>query len=110
MDSRRRTILAAGLGLYASSVFPQEKVKLPKIGLGTWQTFDVGGDAADRAPLRHEVKVLNGNLVDPSPMFGSSETVARDLIVQLGLRQRLFIAIKVYTRGPDDGIQQLEAS
>ena len=40
MDSRRRTILAAGLGFYASGIFPQEKVKLPRIGLGTWQTFD----------------------------------------------------------------------
>ena len=110
MDSRRRTILAAGLGLYASSVFPQEKVKLPKIGLGTWQTFDVGGDAAARAPLREVLKLLNGNVVDSSPMYGSSETVAGDLIAELGLRERLFIATKVYTSGRDEGIQQMETS
>src|SRR5438128_2500650 len=110
MDSRRRTILAAGLGLYASRVFPQEKVKLPKIGLGTWQTFDVGGDAAARAPLREVLKLLNGNVVDSSPMYGSSETVAGDLIAELGLRERLFIATKVYTSGRDEGIQQMETS
>src|SRR6266516_2755856 len=110
MDSRRRTILAAGLGLYASRVFPQEKVKLPKIGLGTWQTFDVGGDAAARAPLREVLKLLNGNVVDSSPMYGSSESVAGDLIAELGLRERLFIATKVYTSGRDEGIQQMETS
>ena len=110
MDSRRRTILAAGFGLYASSVFPQEKVKLPKIGLGTWQTFDVGGDAAARAPLREVLKLLNGNVVDSSPMYGSSETVAGDLIAELGLRERLFIATKVWTSGRDEGIQQMETS
>src|SRR5438093_3067071 len=110
MDSRRRTILAAGLGFYASRIFPQEKVKLPKIGLGTWQTFDVGGDAAARAPLREVLKLLNGNVVASSPMYGSSETVAGDLIAELGLRERLFIATKVYTTGRDQGIQQMETS
>src|SRR5437773_5277818 len=110
MDSRRRTILAAGLGLYASSVFPQEKVKLPKIGLGTWQTFDVGGDAAARAPLREVLKLLDGNVVDSSPMYGSSELVAGDLIAELGMRDRLFIATKVWTSGREDGIAQMETS
>ena len=110
MDARRRTILAAGLGLYASSIFPQEKVKLPRIGLGTWQTFDVGGDAAARAPLREVLKLLNGNVVDSSPMYGSSESVAGDLIAELGMRDKLFIATKVWTSGRDEGIQQMETS
>src|SRR3982751_1240878 len=99
MDARRRTLLAAGLGVYAQSIFPQEKMKLPKIGLGTWQTFDVGDDASARAPLREVLKLLDGNVVDSSPMYGSSESVAGDLIAELGMRKRLFIAAKVYTRG-----------
>ena len=112
MDSRRRTILAAGLGLYASRVFPQEKVKLPKIGLGTWQTFDVGTDAAARAQLREVLRIFAGagKVIDSSPMYGSSESVAGDLIAELGLRERLFIATKVYTSGRDAGIQQMETS
>src|SRR5713226_7481980 len=110
MDPRRRTILAAGLGLYASSIFPQEKVKLPKIGLGTWQTFDVGNDRAARAPLREVLKLLDGNVVDSSPMYGSSESVAGDLIAELGVRDRLFIATKVWTSGRDAGISQMEDS
>src|ERR1043165_2007906 len=110
MDSRRRALLVAGLGLYAGNIFPRDKVDLPKIGLGTWQTFDVGGDAAARAPLREVLKLLNGNVVDSSPMYGSSETVAGDLIAELGLRPKLFVATKVYTSGREQGIAQMEHS
>ncbi|HYR33044.1 MAG TPA: aldo/keto reductase [Burkholderiales bacterium] len=110
MDSRRRAILAAGLGLYANRVFPQDKVSLPKIGLGTWQTFDVGADSSARAPLREVLKLLNGNVVDSSPMYGSSESVAGDLIAELGIRDKLFIATKVWTSGREDGIAQMETS
>src|SRR5712692_4414088 len=110
MDSRRRALLAAGLGAYASSVLPQGTVKLPKIGLGTWQTFDAGNDSAERAPLREVLKLLDGNVIDSSPMYGSSESVAGDLIAELGMRDRLFIATKVWTSGREDGIQQMETS
>jgi len=110
MDSRRRAILAAALGLYANRAFAQDKVSLPKIGLGTWQTFDVGNDAAARAPLREVLKLLNGNVVDSSPMYGSSEAVAGDLIAELRLRERLFIATKVWTSGREDGSAQMETS
>src|SRR6185295_2600332 len=110
MDSRRRMILAASLGLYAGNIFPQRNVSLPKIGLGTWQTFDVGADGAARAPLREVLRLLNGNVVDSSPMYGSSETVAGDLIAELGLRPKLFVATKVWTQGRDEGIHQMETS
>ncbi len=110
MDSRRRAILAAGLGVYASRVLPQGTMKLPKIGLGTWQTFDAGNDSTARAPLREVLKLLDGNVVDSSPMYGSSESVAGDLIAELGIRERLFIATKVWTSGREDGIAQMETS
>jgi diketogulonate reductase-like aldo/keto reductase len=110
MDSRRRAVLAAGLGLYAARAFPQDPVKLPKIGLGTWQTFDVGNDSAARATLREVLKLLDGNVVDSSPMYGTSESVAGDLIAELAMRERLFVATKVWTSGREDGIEQMETS
>ncbi|MGQ0656466.1 MAG: aldo/keto reductase [Betaproteobacteria bacterium] len=110
MDARRRALLAAGLGLYAGRVLSQRKMNLPKIGLGTWQTFDVGADADARAPLREVLKLLDGNVVDSSPMYGSSETVAGDLIAELAMRPRLFIATKVWTSGRDEGARQMETS
>src|SRR5689334_16692487 len=110
MDLRRRALLAAGLGLYFDPAFAQNKMSLPKIGLGTWQTFDVGDSPAARAPLREVLKLLDGNVVDSSPMYGASETVAGDLIAELGLRERLFVATKVWTRGREAGVRQMETS
>jgi diketogulonate reductase-like aldo/keto reductase len=83
------------------------------IGLGTWQTFDVGRSERDRAPLREvlaEFVRLGGRLVDSSPMYGRSEEVIGDLATELGIREQLFIATKVWTNGREAGIRQMEES
>jgi diketogulonate reductase-like aldo/keto reductase len=89
---------------------PSTGEPLPIIGVGTWQTFDVGNDSSARAPLREVLKLLNGNLIDSSPMYGSSEAVAGDLIAELGMRDKLFVATKVWTNGREAGIAQMETS
>ncbi len=92
---------------------PSTGEPLPVIGIGTWQTFDVGAAAAARAPLREVLQVFaeaGARVVDSSPMYGSSESVAGDLIAALGLRERLFIATKVWTSGRDEGLRQMEES
>lgn len=86
------------------------KPQLPRIGLGTWQTFDVGADAAERARLGEVLKLLDGNVVDSSPMYGSAEAVVGDLVAGLGLRRRLFLATKLWTRGREEGLRQMETS
>jgi diketogulonate reductase-like aldo/keto reductase len=43
-------------------------------------------------------------------MYGTSESVAGDLIAELGIRDKLFIATKVWTSGREDGMQQMETS
>jgi diketogulonate reductase-like aldo/keto reductase len=109
-NPRRRALLAGIAALMAKDVLPKDKEKLPRIGLGTWQTFDVGNDAGARAPLREVLQLLDGHVVDSSPMYGSSESVVGDLVAELGIRERLFIATKVWTRGRDAGIAQMETS
>ncbi|MGH7125546.1 MAG: aldo/keto reductase [Stellaceae bacterium] len=92
---------------------PSSGEPLPVIGVGTWQTFDVGADAAARHALAEVLQTMaqsGARMVDSSPMYGSSESVAGDLIEQLGLRERLFVATKVWTRGRAEGIQQMEES
>ncbi|WP_217900204.1 aldo/keto reductase [Noviherbaspirillum humi] len=92
---------------------PSNGESLPMIGLGTWQTFDVGTAPAERAPLEAVLKefvALGGRLIDSSPMYGNSEIVAGDLTAALGLRQKLFIATKVWTSGKRAGIEQMEDS
>jgi len=120
MDPRRRALLALVAAGALKPSFAQGGIltkriastgeALPVIGVGTWQTFDVGNDPAARAPLREVLKLLNGNLIDSSPMYGSSEAVAGDLMAELGLRDKLFVATKVWTNGRDAGIAQMEAS
>jgi diketogulonate reductase-like aldo/keto reductase len=92
---------------------PSSGERLPVVGLGTWQTFDVGGDARARAPLREVLTLFaagGGKLIDSSPMYGSSETVIGDLVADLGLRAKLLLATKVWTSGRDAGIRQMEQS
>ena len=92
---------------------PSTGEDLPAVGLGTWQVFDAGSDAAARAPLRtviSEFAKAGGKMIDSSPMYGSAESVAGDLVAELGLREKLFIATKVWTRGREDGIAEMERS
>ena len=91
---------------------PSSQETLPVVGLGTWQTFDVGA-AAERAPLRQVLQrfvALGGRIIDSSPMYGRAEAVVGDLAADLGLRDKLFLATKVWTSGRAAGIAQMEAS
>lgn len=92
---------------------PSTGEALPVIGLGTWQTFDVGPSAAARAPLKEVLRTfasMGGKVIDSSPMYGNSEEVAGDLIAELGLQSKLFVATKVWTSGKDAGIEQMNDS
>ncbi len=92
---------------------PSSGERLPVVGVGTWQTFDVGGDARARLPLRDVLTRFaegGGKVIDSSPMYGSSESVVGDLVADLGLRAKLFLATKVWTSGRDEGIRQMEQS
>lgn len=86
---------------------------LPAVGLGTWQTFDVGTSAADRAPLVDVLQTLvnrGAKVIDSSPMYGKSEQVAGEISEQAGINSKLFIATKVWTNGEFSGINQMNES
>jgi diketogulonate reductase-like aldo/keto reductase len=128
MDEARRCLLRLLGGLGAAIAFgfssaqspkimtrkiPSTGEDLPAVGLGTWQVFDAGNDAAARAPLREVLAGFaraGGRMIDSSPMYGSAESVAGDLVAELGLRDQLFVATKVWTRGREDGIREMERS
>ena len=96
-----------------SRPIPASGEHLPLIGLGTWQVFDVGNDRAARAPLREVLDAFaksGGRMIDSSPMYGTSESVVGDLVAELGLAGKLFVATKVWTSGRAAGIQQMETS
>lgn len=92
---------------------PSSGEKLPVIGCGTWQTFDVGAAAAERAPLTDVLHVLfasGGSVIDSSPMYGRSEAVVGELLTQLNAHDQAFVATKVWTRGRETGIRQMQES
>ena len=92
---------------------PKTGEPLPAVGLGTWQAFDVGGDARGTAEAKETLKVfveLGGRVIDSSPMYGSAETVTGQLAAELGVQSKLFVATKVWTTGKQAGIRQMEDS
>ncbi|PCC72246.1 Aldo/keto reductase [Nannocystis exedens] len=92
---------------------PRTHEALPAIGMGTWQTFDVGRGAGERAPLREvlaQFAAAGGRVIDSSPMYGRAEEVAGDLVAETGAPAKPFWATKVWTRGRAEGEAQIERS
>lgn len=128
--TRRRFLEVTGLGaaglalpapLWAAGpqgltrrAIPASGQKVPVIGLGTARTFNVDPDDDDAmAPLEGVMRAFyegGGRLVDSSPMYGTAETVVGRLAERLDIADELFMATKVWTRGRDDGIEQMEQS
>jgi diketogulonate reductase-like aldo/keto reductase len=121
---RRRDFLGALAGLavtrraaattaMVTRRIPASGEALPVIGLGTWQTFDVGADAAARASRQEVLKILfdaGARVVDSSAMYGTSEAVVGDLCAALGICEPLFLASKVWTQGREEGARQMQRS
>jgi diketogulonate reductase-like aldo/keto reductase len=92
---------------------PKTGETLSAVGLGTWQVFDVAGNARELGPARETLKTfaeMGGRLIDSSPMYGSSEAITGQFIGELGLTGKLFLATKVWTSGKQAGIKQMKDS
>jgi len=92
---------------------PSSGEKLPVIGLGTWRAFDVDLTADVRRQLGDVLSLfvkLGGRVIDSSPMYGHAEGVIGELTSVLAIREKLFLATKVWTRGKQSGIQSMERS
>ena len=104
---------AAGAQALLTRVIPASGERVPVVGLGTWQVFDVAASGADYAAARATLKAFadgGGRLVDSSPMYGRSESVLGELMAEERLRARLFVATKVWTRGRREGALQMRDS
>src|SRR5215831_9772482 len=92
---------------------PSTAEPLPVIGLGSYQTFDVGAYPAAQAGPRAVMQSFvdaGGALIDSSPMYGNAETAIGNCMAALQLREKCFIATKVWTSGRDAGIRQMQES
>jgi aryl-alcohol dehydrogenase-like predicted oxidoreductase len=126
----RREVLKLGAGLGAAAALgiaparaqakavlarkiPRSGEMLPVVGLGTAIVFDIGSDAAKRAERRAVIQALvdgGARLIDTAPSYGSAEAVSGDLIAELKVRDRMFIATKVRVAGRDRSIAEMQQS
>jgi len=92
---------------------PKTGEQLPCVGLGTWQTFDVGTSRKDRAPIEEVLKTFletGARLIDSSPMYGRAEEVTGDALAAIGPPAKPFLATKVWTTGKQVGIDEMTRS
>jgi aryl-alcohol dehydrogenase-like predicted oxidoreductase len=71
--------------------------QLAVIGLGT-NSFTESKRDELRAVLKRMVE-LGGSVIDTAPVYGESEQVIGELVAELGIRDRIFVATKL-TAGP----------
>ena len=86
---------------------------LPRVGLGSWITFNVGNDATARAQCADVMAAFfsaGGRVIDSSPMYGSSQGVIGEGLKRLNMLGRVFSADKVWIAPASRGAAQMEAS
>jgi diketogulonate reductase-like aldo/keto reductase len=118
---KRRTLLqwaalAAAADARAQSppltrAIPSSGEPIPRVGLGTWITFNVGDDPVLRDECADVIAAFfeaGGRMIDSSPMYGSSQPVIGYGLEKLGRPEALFSAEKVWTSS--DGPEQIERS
>jgi len=106
-------IATAGGQQMVTRKIPASGEEIPVIGMGSSDTFDVDTDGMRRAVLQGVLRNLvdaGGSVIDTSPMYGSAEGVLGDLIDDLRLGPKLWLATKVWTRGREAGARQIEES
>ncbi len=108
------TVLRAAPDVLNVREIPASGQRIPVVGLGTARTFDVDPDsAAAMRPLEQVMQNFydgGGRLVDSSPMYGRAESVVGRLAERLQIADDLFMATKVWTRGKNAGIEEMETS
>ena len=89
------------------------KKDIPSIGMGTWLTFDVGHNTKNILARSQVLKVFfdyGGQLIDSSPMYGTSERVLGKCLEKISNDYNLFSATKVWTPNTWHGVQQMKNS
>ncbi|MVV52259.1 aldo/keto reductase [Pseudomonas sp. PB120] len=92
---------------------PSSAELLPVVGLGTYRGFDVAPADPTYKNLPAVLSALfekGATLIDSSPMYGRAEQTTGELLSIHQPRSPAFLATKVWTRGREEGIAQMEQS
>jgi aryl-alcohol dehydrogenase-like predicted oxidoreductase len=103
----------ADKGTMNTRAIPKTGEQLPCVGLGTWQTFDVGGSRKEREPIEEVLRAFletGARVIDSSPMYGRAEEVTGDSLAAVKSPAKPFLATKVWTTGKQAGIDEMTRS
>ena len=127
----RREMLALGAGLGAAAALgfaparaqatkpvlarniPRSGESLPVIGLGTAIVFDIGSDATKRAERTAVIRTFlegGARLIDTAPSYGTAESVVGDLLAEMKIRDKVFVATKVRAASRDRASAEMQQS
>ncbi|KAA2285873.1 aldo/keto reductase [Arenimonas fontis] len=104
-------LAAPAAGSMLKRAIPSSGELIPVIGAGTSGSFEV--DMAGREPLREVLRrfVAGGaSVIDTSPNYSNAEDVLGDLLAELGIRERIFLATKLAAEGRAAGQTQFADS
>jgi diketogulonate reductase-like aldo/keto reductase len=113
LGGRAGPSFAASSSSMQTRVIPASGEALPVIGLGTYQGFDVAPGSAEYARLPGVLQALfaaGGSVIDSSPMYGRAEATTGELLAADDARRKAFVATKVWTRGRNEGVRQMNDS
>lgn len=101
-------------GRMATRVIPSSGERVPVIGLGTSGSFEIGSGADERDPRREVLRrffAAGATLIDTSPSYSTAEVVIGDLVAELNMRDKAFLATKLSgVMGRQAGLDQFNAS
>lgn len=92
---------------------PRTGERLAVVGLGTAIVFDIGENPAQRAERRAVIDTLlqgGARLIDTAPSYGTAESVVGDLLAEMKVRDRVFVATKVRAAGRDRAVAEMQQS
>lgn len=88
-------------------------VDVPAIGIGTARRYDNPQGTEQIDPLRATIArfvELGGKVIDTAPSYGRAEEVVGQLVAELKVRDKLFLATKVGVDSREAGLAQIEQS
>lgn len=94
-------------------LIPGADERVPVIGVGTARRYAEADGEDQLAPLRESISrfaALGGRIIDTAPSYGKAEAVIGQLVEELGVRKRLFLATKVGADSPAEGRAQIAQS
>lgn len=108
-----RAVQPTPAGSLVTARIPGADQDVPVIGIGTARRYADPADAAALEPLRASIArfvELGGTMIDTAPSYGRAEEVVGQLVQELGVRDRLFLATKVGVDTREQGAAQIEES